>query len=515
MMELRTFEKKSPKRGFWWFWWGAVILLLSGASVLSWVGSFYVVAHPEIPRCYKVLKKLKRIEPPKRFALTDSPKGEFLTPNKVLERFGKMGPAELDQENAKMLRDYLMSYRETKRPVVYITGKYDVVDTYPLTPRDFFPTGASLISQAIEFPQMVLETLLPVAANTVPTVQSAFPVGYDMHLDRGRDLFALIHVQRISQDRMQFTTVPIPYGGWRIKNRSEDQKNRSVEFKLHSPEEMEAEDPKWILNLEAGLPVIHGDALEKGLEGYAAYRRQSLANASEDQSALAAPELERFEVHVEATTDSHGKPKAPKKQPETPPQPEPTPAPHAPRPAATPVPAGHRPLPTPAPAVPLPPRPVVVKNFPKETPDVPVVIPPPPLPGEVAASSHPAPPVEGAPTAPISPNRRILAPGEASALVGNFENGQSAVLTGDFVVTGVMGQRVAMRSRDSLRDAKADPSQPGSSAALVVVDFPEGTPPPAKGAMVSRDGENGFRIRDVIRGSKGQIMIVASEGKAQ
>jgi hypothetical protein len=95
--------------------------------------------------------------------------------------------------------------------------------------------------------------------------------------------------------------------------------------------------------------------------------------------------------------------------------------------------------------------------------------------------------------------------------VEHFDTAQPTILTGEFVVTGVLGQRVALRSRDSLRDAKADPTQPGSSAALIVVDFPPGIKAPAKDAVITRDGEKGFRVRDVIRGRNGQITIVAAE----
>jgi uncharacterized protein (DUF39 family) len=47
-----------------------------------------------------------------------------------------------------------------------------------------------------------------------------------------------------------------------------------------------------------------------------------------------------------------------------------------------------------------------------------------------------------------------------------------------------------------------------------VVDFPEGSEPPAKDATLTRDAAGGFLIRDVIRGRNGQITIVAAERSA-
>lgn len=98
-------------------------------------------------------------------------------------------------------------------------------------------------------------------------------------------------------------------------------------------------------------------------------------------------------------------------------------------------------------------------------------------------------------------------------MVENFSASESVLLSGDFVVTGVLGQRVALRTTESLRDASADPTQPGTSAALIVVDFPAGTTPPAKDATFSRDASRPFAVRDVIRGRNGQITIVAAESK--
>ena len=86
------------------------------------------------------------------------------------------------------------------------------------------------------------------------------------------------------------------------------------------------------------------------------------------------------------------------------------------------------------------------------------------------------------------------------------------MLSGEFVVTGVLGTRVALRTRESLRDPAADPSRPGSNAALIVVEYPQGVVVPGKDAVFTRDAERGFVIRDVIRGRNGQITIVASEG---
>ena len=75
-----------------------LLLLMTGLCFASWMISFYVHDHPENPKCYRILKKFKRIEPPKRFKVIEAPKGEFLSAAKLLERFGKIGKVELAHE---------------------------------------------------------------------------------------------------------------------------------------------------------------------------------------------------------------------------------------------------------------------------------------------------------------------------------------------------------------------------------------------------------------------------------
>ena len=518
-MELRAFDEPVTRksRGGLFFWWGVVLLLLAGACFASWIGSFYVISHPEVPKCYKLLKKLKRIEPPKRFAVTEAPRGDFLSPAKVLERYGKMGPAELERENSDLLRAFIMNFREAKRHTVYITGKFDVVQAHQLGPLDFFPTGVGVIAQSIEYPQLVLEMLLTAPTKTVPSIKAAFPVGGDVTLHRSRDLFALLHVERLADGRMQFTTIPLPYGGWRVPK-------RELEFTLRSPEELEKANPKFTLNIDAGLPVIKGERLTRGLDAYAGFRRKALASSTDDQKALTSPELERFEVRV-PTTAEPGTGTVVEPVPDAPQRAAQTGSSNNRPPAAGPG-ITPRPMPTPAPAQPLPPRPIV-KNPPRPTPAPVVPAPAPGTPPQVtvtnpapspAPTPAPTPAASGTaatPPAPPAPapavERRILTPSQTSALVEKFSGSQQTVLTGDFVVTGVLGQRVALRTRESLRDANADPSQPGTTAAFIVVDFPPGVPPPAKDSSFSRDGERGFLVRDVIRGPNGQITIVAAE----
>src|ERR1700741_4340464 len=82
-----------------YFGWTVAILLLTGFAFAAWLGSFYIFGQPERPDSYRILPKLPKIEPPKRFELTAAPPGEFLTPKQLYDRYSEMGSAELARTN--------------------------------------------------------------------------------------------------------------------------------------------------------------------------------------------------------------------------------------------------------------------------------------------------------------------------------------------------------------------------------------------------------------------------------
>ena len=488
-MSLLTDEKPARhSTGNGYFLWSVVLIVMTGVCFASWIGSFYAVNHPENPKCYRILKKFKRVEPPKRFPVTDAPKGEFITAAKLLERFGKLGKLELAQENALLMRNYVTNFRESGRRVPYVAGKFQVVQSFDLGRADWFPSGAVAVAQSENLPQVLVEFVFPAAPDNVGAIRETVTMGADVTLQRSQDLWALIHVERHGDGRMQFTVMPLPYGGWQLKN-------GQGSFTLQSPEELLREHGTE-LNLTAGLPVVRDPRLSAALAEHKEFRRKVLARAGDDQAALAGPELVRLEPAKSPDENSPDGGRAAQGPPEVRPAPAPTP-----RPAHI----AHiaRPVPTPAATVPLVPR-AIVKSPPR-----PAIIGAQPD-GAATPTRIPAPVVPLPVIVPPKPGR-VLSAAEASGLVDRFAAGGPGVLSGDFVVTGVLGTRVALRARESLRDPNADPARAGSNAALIVVEYPAGVAIPEKGAAFSRNAERGFVIRDVIRGRNGQIMIVADE----
>ena len=112
------------------FIWTVVIILLIGLALACWLGSYYLFGHPEKPESYHFLQKIHKIEPPKRFMLTQAPAGEFLTAQKAFERYGSLSHYDLDRKNEELLRDYIRNYQTTKNLVPYIIGRYSIMSSY-------------------------------------------------------------------------------------------------------------------------------------------------------------------------------------------------------------------------------------------------------------------------------------------------------------------------------------------------------------------------------------------------
>ncbi len=493
------------------FLWTVVLLLLTGMALASWIGSFYVVAHPEKPSCYRLLQKLKKLEPPKQFMVTEGPFGKFLSPKMMLEKYGKMGPRELEKANAELVRMYIKNYRETKQPVDYVAGVFEVVEAHVLSAKDFFPSGVVAVTQARDYPQVLMEMVFPAATGGVAMIKSFLPVGRELTLERTRDLGAILHVERLSDSRMQFTVVPLSYGSFQLKE-------GRGSFTLKSPEDLidpaKGGDAKNGINIDGALPIVNGMRLQKGLATHAEYHRKVLASTEMERPkanqiiAFRSPNFTSAPVEVATPVVIR---EASPPVPSAPPQP-PTPSPKPPqnmRPTTTVVPVvASPPKPTlisnTTPGVlperfPLPPRPVV-----RATPQTPKPEPDPPKP--IVLSLPPAAP-------PPAEEVRVLSTKDASALVDNFESTSESFLSGEFVVTGVLGQRVALRAREALRDPDADPTIAGSNGAMIIVDFPKGVLPPAKDATFTRDGKKGFRIKSIRRLGTGQITILAEESQ--
>ena len=239
------------------FGWTVFILLLCGFALACWIGTFYIFTHPEEPFNYQILAKLKKLDPPRRFELTAAPTGEFLSPEKVLSKYGSMTASQLDDESKNLMRAYLRNYDHQVGKVPYLTGKFTVLDSYAFSPSKFFDSGVAVVAQSVDVPTIYIEHLFPAAPEHLPAMQRTLATGLGIELRRSYDLSAIVHVENLEGGRLLLTCVPLlygPYGTIQIGSG----------FQL---------DPPKVVNLKAGLPVVAQPQLHEAEQRFAQYRR--------------------------------------------------------------------------------------------------------------------------------------------------------------------------------------------------------------------------------------------------
>ena len=254
------FERKRTN----FFAWTIAILVLSGVAMAAWLGSFYVIGQPERPESYRLLQKLHKIDPPKRFALTAGPAGEFLSPKQLFARYQAMGPAELARKDAELTRNFIRNFQQVHGLVTYVVGRFNIVDARELTSNDIFTTGVVALTHAVEQPELLMEHVFTTAdEHTATLLKESLVTGMDMNLERSHDLSAVIHVERLPDGRVQITAIPLLYGSYAVTR-------GAGTFSL---------EPPLDLNLAAGWPLVKNDMRQAAETRYESYRSR-LAPAS-------------------------------------------------------------------------------------------------------------------------------------------------------------------------------------------------------------------------------------------
>src|SRR5439155_9636663 len=248
-----------PRRRINYFAWTLAILLLTGFAFAAWLGSFYLFDQPERPDSYRILQRLHKIDPPKRFELTAAPAGEFLSPKQLYDRYLAMGEAELDKTNAVSLRNYIRNYQHVPGLVPYVTGRYMIMDARELGPGDAFTSGMVALTNAIEHSELLMEHVYPADPAVLPLMKQTLKMGLEIKLERTHDLSAVIHAERLVDGRVMITAVPLLYGNYTVTR-------GPGTFRL---------EPPFMLNLTAGWPLFKEQTRLKSELHYANYRRQT------------------------------------------------------------------------------------------------------------------------------------------------------------------------------------------------------------------------------------------------
>ncbi len=473
-----------PRRRTNYFAWTVIILLLTGFAFAAWLGSFYIFDQPERPDSYRILQKLHKIEPPKRFELTAAPAGEFLSAKQLYDRYVGMGAAELAKTNAELARNYIRNYQQVRGLVPYVIGRYTIVAARELGPGDVFTSGMVTLTNAVDSGELLMEHLYPADPEVLPLMKQTLNVGLELKLERTHDLSAVIHAERLADGRMMITTVPLLYGSYTV--------TRGLgTFRL---------EPPRTLNLAAGWPLFKEHARTAAEADYANYRQKTVAAQGQvpipgvDATGTPPPAGNEL-VRVEQAR----------------PVPVPLATPIAPQneklAKATPSPKGGKlarkqKLQSPPPAS-TPPQPAVAQKSsgPTSTPIAVALAPTPPK----APVATPAPTVAAA----QAPSRRLIGTGDLRDVAERGLAGERVYLKGQFVVNFSDANRAVLRPRTKLTE-KVLHFGAGSST-RIIVEFPAGYNPPQQGAVVSRDEMRPYEITEVRKQEDGQLNVFVRE----
>jgi hypothetical protein len=241
------------------FWWTIIITLLLGLAIASWFFSIYVFTYPEVPFNYKLLNRLHKLDPLKKFENKEVPTGKIYGPKAAFQEFDRLTDKQLQEKSKLLRRSYLTNYRAIEDKPIYMRGDYKIYQVRPLTSEDVFPSGLIVRAQAIEavegvpmeFPNTIIEFVFP----TNGPAMAAFNVGDVLTIDQrsiyskeapdkkadGRKFFAsMVNLERLPQHKLIFTLVPLVYGACEVNG------DRDSRLSMEPPAK---------LNLEGHWPI--------------------------------------------------------------------------------------------------------------------------------------------------------------------------------------------------------------------------------------------------------------------
>jgi len=229
-------RERNKKSGANLFLWTILITILIALNAGVWTFSLMVFGYPEKPFNYHLLTKLKKLDEIKSFSTYAVPKGKFHNPQQIYEAYYAHTPQQLKTVNALLLRQYIENYRDVPS-VVYVRGTFRVYQAKKLTEDDLFPSGLVVRGVYQEYPQVVVEYVMP--AEDVP--DEHFKIGDDLSIDTdGSSVFAsLLHVEKLPDYKICFTLVPLVYGS---------------SYPLGEGRVVKLSPPK-VLNIDGSLPI--------------------------------------------------------------------------------------------------------------------------------------------------------------------------------------------------------------------------------------------------------------------
>ncbi|MEO6870871.1 MAG: hypothetical protein ABI233_01475 [Chthoniobacterales bacterium] len=474
-------SRGAPRKRTNYFAWTMLILFLIGLVFAAWLGSFYVLGQPERPESYRILKKLHKIETPKRFELTAAPSGEFLNPKQLYARYNSMGPTELARKDAELTRNFIRNYQQVHGRVIYVVGRFNIMAARELGPDDAFSPGAVALLRAVEQPELLMEHVFTTSdEHDAKLLTPRLAMGMDVNFERSHDLSAVIHAERLPDGRIQITAIPLLYGSYAATK-------GTGTFSLEPPTD---------INLAAGFPIFKGTPRHLAEERYETYRSK-LAPTTGALPIVGLPPAKTVAPPEDALV--RVEPAVPLEEP-------------SPRPGLAGL--NHRLdlASASSPGAKSPAPPATTGGSPNE----------PPVAVAVAATPEPrvmrALPVDGATPAvaiasttgatwkTFTPGRmplgRLIDPAGLRAIANNGVHGERVYLRGQFVVNFADGNRAVLRPTNG---------RSLSRKARIIVDYPAGSHLPEPGSTLDRGPDRPYEVTEVREQSDGQLNVFVRE----
>ncbi len=468
-----------------WFAWTVAMLLLAAFALGAWLGSFYIFWQPERPDSYRLLKKMHRIDPSRRFELTSAPPGEFLTPHQLHDRYATVGAAELAKINTDLVRNYIRNFQQVHGLVPYVVGRFRIIDVHELGGADIFTSGMVVLAAALDEGELLMEHVYPADARDLPLMRQTLMPGLEIKLERTHDISAVIHANRAADGRVLITAMPLLYGTYTVTR-------GNGTFSL---------EPPLDLNLAAGWPLFKPEQLRAAEKRFADLRLRegppgaSVALPGVTSGGTPAP-AENQLVRVEQAIPLVPLPKV------TPPPPSPPKVEKGKTVASSKK--GRKGSSPAASATPV----QIAKALPVFSPPAPT-----PAAQPSAADGTLASTAGGGTWNTYPPGRmplgRLIAPTDLPDIADRGLAGERIYLKGQFVVNFADANKAVLRPRSRMPDSVVRLA--GGNSTRIIVEYPAGYVPPAPGSTVTRDETRPLEITDVRKQEDGQLNVFARE----
>lgn len=221
------------------FWWAILITLLMGAATFCWFFSIMVFAHPEKPFNYKMLAKLKKLEPLRPWTTFTVPNGRKLDARALLAEYYPYSASQMAVSNDVLKRSFIRNFKHD-RPT-YVLGTYKVTSMRMLTESDVVAQGWVVRARSTELEDVDIEILMP----GLGIKDEPFHIGDTVTIDSSKPQVTILHVQRMDADRICVTTIPLAYSTFT--------KNSAGPLKMLPPDK---------LNMDAYWPVTRDTGVE-------------------------------------------------------------------------------------------------------------------------------------------------------------------------------------------------------------------------------------------------------------